>query len=204
LSASVDAAVVQSELICLDHRHRAYNMTCEQYADLRAFTAGRCNICGIRERYAARSFYIDHDHELGMWAVRGLLCPRCNTVIEVPSGLVGPEVDDYLANPWHARAGLSAPAPAKPRRVTLTAAATVGPERAACLERLEEIGSRFIDMRGPGKGLDLAARKFAQEYLYPLIYEAKVRGLSTRDIARRTGYTPEYVYVIWRRLTPQH
>lgn len=82
--------------------HRKYRMSCQQIDELRAESGERCQICGRLERYMLGILNIDHDHALGYWAVRGLLCPSCNNKLE--SGiLVGPEVDAYLANPWHKR-----------------------------------------------------------------------------------------------------
>jgi hypothetical protein len=54
------------------------------------------------ERYMFGVLHIDHDKALGYWAVRGLLCPSCNSRLD-QGGLIGPEVDRYLANPWHRR-----------------------------------------------------------------------------------------------------
>lgn len=82
--------------------HRKYRMSCEQIAELIAETDGRCQICGILERYMYGVLHIDHDKALGYWAVRGLLCPSCNSRLD-RGGIEGPEVDRYLANPWHSR-----------------------------------------------------------------------------------------------------
>ncbi len=115
-------------MTCTDHWHRTYSLTCEQFAALLDFTAGRCNICGMREHYTPSGLYIDHDHAIALWAVRGLLCPRCNTCIEMPGMLVGPERDEYFAKPWHIRASLRPSEPAV-RGVVDSARRMVKPRR---------------------------------------------------------------------------
>lgn len=80
-------------------RHGFYALTCDELDALRQRSAGRCEICEVKERYAAGGLHIDHDHDLGVWAVRGLLCGRCNTMLG-RGILVGEEVDAYLARPW--------------------------------------------------------------------------------------------------------
>lgn len=51
-----------------------YGMTVEGLAAFRATHGDRCGICAARE-----ALYVDHDHRTG--AVRGLLCPKCNSAI---------------------------------------------------------------------------------------------------------------------------
>ena len=61
--------------------HRRYWLTSEQSDRLVQACGDRCQIC---RRPAAdcrphRKLYLDHDHHYEVWAVRGLLCPRCNS-----------------------------------------------------------------------------------------------------------------------------
>lgn len=85
--------------------HRRYRLSCEQMDALRADAGERCHICQKLERYTA-GLRIDHDHDIAIWAVRGLLCPPCNGGLE-RGWLKGPEVDHYLENPWFVRAALA-------------------------------------------------------------------------------------------------
>ncbi|HWB36175.1 MAG TPA: endonuclease domain-containing protein [Rugosimonospora sp.] len=80
--------------------HKKYRLTCAEIDGLRELAGGRCQICGKLERYTSGLLRIDHDKKLGFWAVRGLLCTHCNMGLE-RGWLQGPEVDAYLANPWH-------------------------------------------------------------------------------------------------------
>ncbi len=58
---------------------RRYGITLTQYGQLLEFQGGRCAIC---ERPPGQlHLSVDHDHETG--AVRGLLCQRCNALLEV-------------------------------------------------------------------------------------------------------------------------
>lgn len=73
--------------------HRKYRMTCAQYERLVDRAAGACELCAdpghlVTKRLNKGAWpgrlYLDHDHNLGVWAVRGLLCARCNSAIEEP------------------------------------------------------------------------------------------------------------------------
>jgi hypothetical protein len=65
--------------------HRNYLLTCSQYEALLNRAAGRCEICGLlASENPGGKLYIDHDHALGAWAVRGLLCQLCNTLLRSP------------------------------------------------------------------------------------------------------------------------
>lgn len=89
-------------------QHRVYRMTCEQFEDLRERAAGRCEVCRIpAEETPQGKLQIDHDGRLGQSAVRGLLCPGCNTLVKfVEAGrAVDPRVTVYLAAAWHLTAG---------------------------------------------------------------------------------------------------
>jgi hypothetical protein len=73
--------------------HVRYGLDCEAYDGLLAIAKHRCQLCG--DDYA---LVIDHDHGVGDWAVRGVLCSDCNTSLH---RMTGRKVDRYLANPWH-------------------------------------------------------------------------------------------------------
>lgn len=78
--------------------HRQYNVSCEQYDDLLAAAGFACQLCC----QASDRLVIDHDHALGWWAVRGLLCHWCNSHMgRVDAGRAprGPEVSAYLTSP---------------------------------------------------------------------------------------------------------
>jgi hypothetical protein len=67
----------------VEHRscqHQAYRLTCEDYDALVKRAEGKCEICRIPAQDTTRgALCIDHDPRYGYFAVRGLLCDRCNT-----------------------------------------------------------------------------------------------------------------------------
>jgi hypothetical protein len=87
-----------------------------------ADTGQRCEICGEHaHKNPGGKLYIDHDYSLGNWAVRGLLCNYCNTLIgDRPGWYLPPHLDaePYLTAPWHARRmaelGVTADGPPEP------------------------------------------------------------------------------------------
>lgn len=101
--------------------HRQYQLNCPDYDRLIARAAGRCEICGVlAEENHRGKLVIDHDHLLGTWAVRGLLCYSCNSSLRQRDGKYArqvplaehwfkgrPEVQRYLERPFrgleHAR-----------------------------------------------------------------------------------------------------
>ncbi|MEV5211264.1 endonuclease domain-containing protein [Micromonospora sp. NPDC053740] len=87
--------------------HRRYLLHCPQFDGLRAEVGYACQICGTPEAETAHGrLVIDHDPELGYWAIRGLLCGTCNTSLgRDPERL--PAAAGYLAQAWHVRAGLN-------------------------------------------------------------------------------------------------
>ncbi|MYR30697.1 hypothetical protein GTW20_00060 [Nocardiopsis alba] len=96
--------------------HRTYLLTCEQYEGLRKRASYQCEICGKPESEEwLEVLRIDHAHHLGYWAVRGLLCHRCNCSFDL-AAIAGPARDTYLKNSWylHMLAELGLP-PATPR-----------------------------------------------------------------------------------------
>jgi hypothetical protein len=56
-------------------RHWTYFMNCDQIEQVRVRADGHCEICQV----VPKLLMIDHDATVGWWAVRGLLCVRCNT-----------------------------------------------------------------------------------------------------------------------------
>lgn len=84
-------------------RHRRYQLTCGEFVVLLAELGDQCGICRIPGTEARPAYLvIDHDHEVGDWAVRGMLCSGCNRRIR---GSRVPSVDaaGYLASPWYLR-----------------------------------------------------------------------------------------------------
>jgi len=75
-------------------------MTCEDFERLWDHAKGVCQICGRRgEDTAHRVLCIDHDPFTGPWAVRGILCGRCNAALHLPC-LDSQKVASYMADPW--------------------------------------------------------------------------------------------------------
>lgn len=80
--------------------HSNYGLTCNQYNSMIDECNATCPICGRSSPEVA--LVIDHDHAVGAWAVRGILCAHCNAWLESPI-TAGPARDAYLARPWYAR-----------------------------------------------------------------------------------------------------
>jgi len=84
-------------------RHRRYQLDCSEFVILLAETGARCGICGISGAEARPAYLvIDHDHDVGDWAVRGMLCSGCNRRIR-GSRVPGPSAAAYLTEPWYLR-----------------------------------------------------------------------------------------------------
>lgn len=59
------------------HEHR---LSCAEYEDYRDRASGYCEICGVSEELVYNKLlYVDHCHTTGR--IRGMLCPKCNTVM---------------------------------------------------------------------------------------------------------------------------
>lgn len=84
--------------------HRRYQLTCDQYEGLITECGNRCQICRFpASEMPYRRLYIDHDFR-GTWAVRGLLCIRCNSSLGDPRINAKPGgAGEYLANAWFLR-----------------------------------------------------------------------------------------------------
>lgn len=76
---------------------RRYGITSEDFDRILAGQGGVCAIC--LEPPGDRTFYVDHCHTSG--AVRGVLCPRCNTIAGVFDNAreLFPAVERYLTSP---------------------------------------------------------------------------------------------------------
>ena len=82
--------------------HRKYLLKCEQYDEVWQRSRGRCALCGKRpEDDQVRQHPIDHDGYVGRWAVRGLLCQRCNTGFHWPRVVPVDVAEHYAANSWY-------------------------------------------------------------------------------------------------------
>ena len=79
--------------------HRIYHLDCEAYDRLVDHAGNRCQICGVPPEQTKHGFLVvDHDVAVGQWAVRGLLCSKCNT--SIPFGMEPGWATEYLAAPW--------------------------------------------------------------------------------------------------------
>lgn len=56
---------------------RTYNITLEDYEELKSQQNNRCAICGGKGKGKREILDVDHDHKTGK--VRGLLCGKCNS-----------------------------------------------------------------------------------------------------------------------------
>jgi hypothetical protein len=62
--------------------HSSYRLTCDDYEELWAHAGGRCEICRrTPEETPDKQLVIDHAGEYGFFAVRGLLCSKCNSLM---------------------------------------------------------------------------------------------------------------------------
>lgn len=94
--------------------HIGYSLSCAEYDDLHRLAKGSCKIC----KAETPRLYIDHDHAIGSWAVRGLVCHRCNQhlrAVDAGRRAKTPAIARYLANAWHRRQPSSAAKAARVR-----------------------------------------------------------------------------------------
>lgn len=94
--------------------HVGYSLSCAEYDDLRRLARGCCKVC----QQPTEPLLIDHDHALGNWAVRGLVCHPCNQhlrAVDAGRRTKSPAVSRYLANAWHRRQPTSAAKAARVR-----------------------------------------------------------------------------------------
>lgn len=80
--------------------HKSFRLTCAEFDAMHDDAASHCQLCGDFKTY----LMLDHDHRLGQWAVRGLLCGVCNVGLgrmeRRQRGLTD-DAERYLANAWH-------------------------------------------------------------------------------------------------------
>lgn len=83
-------------------QHKFYRMTCAQFDELFAAAGGACQICGIVGTETAHGLlFIDHDSDIGLHGVRGLLCCSCNSRLTRAPRLRTEAEERYLSSPWH-------------------------------------------------------------------------------------------------------
>lgn len=101
-------------------RHRNYALSCGQFDALIERAKGCCELCGLEGGLSAWGcLHIDHEHQVGRWAVRGLLCDGCNVRLQRGRRLPPtPPLLRYLENAWYrselARLGISDEVAAEP------------------------------------------------------------------------------------------
>lgn len=97
----IDRATRPHELHRTCTTHISWDLNCDEYDELRDFADNRCGYCGADDRL----LNIDHDHERGFRAIRGLLCPQCNAgqMRRVDEGWrpIDDRMRSYLMRPWH-------------------------------------------------------------------------------------------------------
>lgn len=80
--------------------HRLYGLTCDDYDRLIERADNSCETCGIRAEDTPHGvLHIDHDATVSLYAVRGLLCSRCNTNLERGHVIPADVRAAYLARP---------------------------------------------------------------------------------------------------------
>lgn len=84
-------------------QHKKYQLDCADYEALLLRARGCCEICGASGAETPHGhLVIDHDAAVGDWAVRGLLCSRCNTMLDSHVHVLEQgAVKRYLAEPWY-------------------------------------------------------------------------------------------------------
>lgn len=69
------------------HHFQRYGITCDEYDELQARAAGRCEICNREENEVpGETLFIDHVHDTNPLIIRGLVCARCNSVMACHDG----------------------------------------------------------------------------------------------------------------------
>ncbi len=87
-------------------QHVAYRLSCHDYDELWQHADGKCEICRIApEETPDGKLFIDHAQHYGYFAVRGLLCSKCNSLMRYVDR--GEKYDAraaaYMANAWFVR-----------------------------------------------------------------------------------------------------
>ena len=78
----------------------SYGLADAELQELLLAQQGCCKICGRDFGSLSVEYHIDHDHDTG--AVRGLLCPACNTAVGlIENHRINPKkIAEYLNVPW--------------------------------------------------------------------------------------------------------
>lgn len=64
------------------HHFVHHGLSCDQYDELRARAAGRCELCDLPEaETGGRRLVVDHFEGDGVSFVRGMICDRCNSTM---------------------------------------------------------------------------------------------------------------------------
>jgi hypothetical protein len=87
-------------------QHGRYRLTCDDFEDLWTHAEGCCEICRAPAAETPDGkLFIDHAQVYGFFAVRGLLCSKCNSLMGyVDRGeKEDRRVRKYLANAWFVR-----------------------------------------------------------------------------------------------------
>lgn len=83
-----------------DCRHHKYGLSCRHFEQLLRRSQNRCEICEMpAEENTFGKLFIEHDHDVGRWAVRGLVCLPCNRLLAHPRAKT--LAAKYLAAAWH-------------------------------------------------------------------------------------------------------
>jgi len=86
--------------------HGMYRLTCEDYDAMWEHAGGRCEICRVPAADTPDGkLFIDHAQEYGFFAVRGMLCSKCNSLMRYVDR--GEKSDRrafaYRSNAWFVR-----------------------------------------------------------------------------------------------------
>lgn len=175
--------------------HANYSLTCEEYEALRARAGEQCEICLMPESETSHGLlHIDHDETRGTWAVRGLLCSRCNSTLR-PNSPTSAAVIAYLAAPWRVsppqagrrlittRYARRLPGRHRPASGHVTATQAAPATSDEILRRLSELGAQRTAVM---RRLEATNKDLDVEILY---YAGT--GMQQSEIVRRTGLTRE-------------
>lgn len=159
--------------------HRVYALTCDEFEALRERANDRCELCSITaEESSFGVLHIDHEGAWGWLAkVRGLLCGRCNTGLDLPTVVPPERRAAYVANAFH----LTLP-PRRPPGVPSDI-------EQGHLDRLEWL-SKLYRLAGAD------TRRAARRELHEAIWCAYEAGLRQSAIAKASGYRREHVHVL--------
>lgn len=91
------------------HHWSYHRLTCDQYDELRARAADRCEICATPEaETGGKRLVVDHFQHGSVRYVRGMLCDKCNALMSCVDGIKEwgenrrwePKAREYVANSW--------------------------------------------------------------------------------------------------------